>query len=179
MIIKILESLRYTVIVAVISSFIGSFLMLYIGAKKIFTAVWGYFGNIRENIAPAGKTAGDIAHLSMEDLATGNVIESLDAFLIALVLLYFGFGIYSLFIMKEGEATEQGAPKWLIPKSIGHLKETLTHVIIVVLFVLFVRLVWLHLDNLTWELLILPVSITFLALGLKLTELAEKKNVDK
>lgn len=179
MIIKILKNLRHTVIVAVISSFIGSFLMLYIGAKKIFTAVWGYFGNLQDTIAPAGKTSEEIAHLSMEDLAVGNVIESLDAFLLALVLLYFGFGVYSLCIMKEGEAAERGTPKWLIPKSIGHLKETLTHVIIVVLFVLFVRLVWLHFDNLTWELLILPASIALLALGLKFTELAEKKNVDK
>ena len=174
MLTRVLEKLRYTVIVAVISSFAGAFLMLYVGAKKIYMAIAGYF-NFGTGTALTGKSVGEIAHLSAEDLVIVRVIESLDSFLIAFVLLYFGYGIYALFIMKEGEAVKRGIPQWIIPHDLGHLKETLTHVIIVVLFVLFARQIWLHVDNLTWELLILPASIALLALAIRLAELTKSK----
>jgi membrane-anchored protein YejM (alkaline phosphatase superfamily) len=50
---------------------------------------------------------------------------------------------------------------------------------LLLLFVLFVNLIWLHLDNLTWELLILPASIALLALGLRLAEFTEKDHGSK
>lgn len=172
MLMRVLEKLRYTVIVAVVSSFIGSVLMLFVGAKKIFMALAGYF-DFGTGIMLAGKSAGELAHLSSEDLVIVRVIESLDSFLIAFVLLYFGYGIYALFITKEGEALNRGMPQWIIPRDLGDLKETLTHVIIVILFVLFARIIWQRLDSLSWELLILPASIALLALGIKLAELTK------
>ena len=61
MISKLFVSLRYATIVAVISSFIGSFLMFYVGAKKIYKAVWGYLINLQETI-PAHISPEVFAH---------------------------------------------------------------------------------------------------------------------
>ena len=153
--------LRYISIFAIISSFIASFVVFAIGLKKVLVSVWQYLTGV--------QLKAELAHLKPEDILIGDVIESLDASLVGLVLLYFGFGIYSLVFLKEGEAEKRGVPAWLIPKSIGQMKETLAHVIIVVLFVLFARLVWEHLDNLTWEVLILPAATALLALALWLS----------
>jgi uncharacterized membrane protein YqhA len=173
MISKLIAGLRYVSIVAVISSFIGSFLMFFVGAKKIYKAVWGYFVNLEETI-PSGFDIKAISHLSAEDIAIGRAIESLDAFLIGLVFLFFAYGVYTLFIIGRDKAVERGAPDWLLPKDLGSLKKTLAQTIIVVLFVLFTRLVWLRLDNLTWELLIMPIAIALLGLTLKFVDFKEK-----
>jgi len=153
--------LRYISILAVVSSFIASFVVFGVGLKKVVVSIWQYLAGIQV------KT--ELAHLKPEDILIGDIIESLDASLVGLVLLYFGYGIYSLVFLGEKEAEKRGVPSWLIPKSIGQMKETLAHVIIVVLFVLFARLVWEHLNNLTWEMLILPAATALLALPLWLS----------
>jgi uncharacterized membrane protein YqhA len=112
------------------------------------------------------------AHSTPEDTATILIISSLDAFLIAVALLYFGYGIYALVIDPE-EPAKSKAPSWLVPKGIKDLKETLAHVIIIILFVLFVDQLWMHLYDMTWEILVIPTSIALLALAVKLLDLKE------
>ena len=68
MISKLIASLRYTAIIAVILSFIGSFLMFYVGAKKIYKAVWGYLVNLEETIP---------AHISPEVFAHNGKAQSI------------------------------------------------------------------------------------------------------
>lgn len=172
MISKLFANLRYATIIAVISSFIGSFLMFFVGAKKIYKAVWGYLVNLEDTI-PAHISPKVVAHLSAEDIAISRAIESLDAFLIGLVFLFFAYGVYTLFIIGRDKAVERGVPEWLLPKDLGKLKEILAQTIIVILFVLFARLVWIHLDNLTWDLLIIPIAIALLGLTLKLVDFKE------
>lgn len=150
--------LRYISIFAIISSFIASFVVFAIGLKKVLVSVWQYLTDV--------QLKAELAHLKPEDILIGDVIESLDASLVGLVLLYFGFGIYTLVFLKEGEAEQRGVPAWLIPESVGQMKETLAHVIIVVIFVLFTRLVWENLNSMTWEMLILPAAATLLAVAL-------------
>ncbi len=151
--------LRYVSVLAVISSFIASFVVFAVGLKKVMVSIWQYLAGI--------QMKAELVHLKPEDILIGDIIESLDAMLVGLVLLYFGYGIYALVFLEEGEAARKGAPSWIVPKSIGQMKETLAHVIIVILFVLFTRLVWEHLNNLQWEMLILPIAIALLAVGLK------------
>jgi uncharacterized membrane protein YqhA len=144
--------LRYVSILAVISSFIASFMVFAVGLKKVLVSIWQYLAGVQI--------------LKPEDILTGDIIESLDAMLVGLVLLYFGYGIYALVFLEEGEAQKRGVPSWLIPKSIGQMKETLAHVIIVILFVLFARVAFENLNNLKWEILILPASTALLGLAL-------------
>ncbi len=156
---RLLFSFRYISWIAILCSITGSILMFFIGALKTYKAVAIFlFGKIPHEAYSSLKPA---------DVATAYLIKSLDAFLIALVLLIFSYGVYSLFISKHSGIDESGALKWIRIPSIAHLKNTLAEVIIVILFVKFLEVALLNLDNLTWKLLVLPCSILLLALSLK------------
>lgn len=96
-IIKTFISLRYISIIAVISSFIGAVLLFILGALKIAGAV---------GVMLLG---GDPVHLLIEahgaESATSGVvilvINAIDCFLFALILLIFSYGIYTLFINSD------------------------------------------------------------------------------
>jgi uncharacterized membrane protein YqhA len=157
---NLLLRVRYISLIAVITAFVGSFFMFCIGAKKTFVAIWDYFKDIRPDFVPD--------HMVAEDIVVGRLIIVLDSFLLAIILLYFGYAIYALFIIKDKEVEKSDFPAWLLPSGVGDLKETLAQVLIVLLFILAVRVLWLGLDKLTWEMLIVPASIVLLAAALKI-----------
>ncbi|MHC4269016.1 MAG: YqhA family protein [Planctomycetota bacterium] len=157
---RLLFSFRFISWIAILCSITGSLLMFLIGALKTYKAIATFlFGKIPHESLSRLKTA---------DVTTAYLIKSLDAFLIALVLLIFSYGVYSLFISKHSGIDESGALKWIRIPSIAHLKNILAEVIIVILFVKFLEVALLNLDNLMWTLLVLPCSILLLALSLKL-----------
>ncbi len=170
MLTKFFWRLRYAVLIASLFAFVGAAAMLYVGAKKTCVAIWSYLQDELPEVMPA--------YLNAEDVLIIGIIQSVDAFLIAFALGVFGYGIYGL--VEEKKAVGMGMPRWVVPQNIGHLKETLAHVIIIILFVLFVRIIWFHLDDLSWDLLVLPASIALLALSLKLIKFtgghAEKRD---
>ena len=94
------------------------------------------------------------------------VVESIDAFLISMVLLVFSVGTYSLFI---GEIPSDG--RWaeaLQVRSVSKLKQVLMEVIMVIMTVLFLRELLLYeSQQLYWELLVVPITIALIALSLK------------
>ena len=156
---RLLFSIRYISWIAIVCSITGSILMFFVGALKTYNAVATmFFGKIPHE---------SLSHLKPSDATATYLIKSLDAFLIALVLLIFSYGVYSLFISKHSSLCESGALKWLQIPSIAHLKNTLAEVIIIILFVNFLEVALLNLNNLTWKLLVLPGSILLLALSLK------------
>ena len=169
---KILANLRFGALVAVVSSFIGAALMLYAGTVKVYKAISGYLTGTGNIIYPGTTSEKVISHLSQEDAAIGRIVESMDAFLISLVLMYLGYGMFTLFCDKDNKLAEL-VPAGIVPKNIGQLKETLAQLILVVLLVLFTRNVWLNLNNLTWETLILPTSIALLALAFRLADFSK------
>ena len=160
---RLLFSFRYVSWIAILCSIAGSLLMFLIGALKTYKAIAIFlFGKIPHE---------SLGRLKPADAVTAYLIKSLDAFLIALVLMIFSYGVYSLFISKHSDIDETGALKWISIPSIAHLKNTLAEVIIVVLFVKFLEVALLNLGNLTWELFVLPGSILLLALSLKFLDL--------
>jgi len=160
--------IRYITLIAVVSAFLGSFFMFYIGAKKTFVTISDYFNGIRPDFAPDQMLA--------EEIVVGSLIMGLDIFLVAIVLMYFGYAIYALFIITDKEVEKSDYPGWLRPSGIGDLKETLAQVLIVILFVLAVDVIWLGIDQLTWNMLVIPASIALLAVALKLVEFKGKNN---
>lgn len=116
-----------------------------------------------------------------------SVIEGLDRFLIAIVLLYFAYGVYSLFLHPESSQRELALPDWLKVKQIGQLKQVVAEVIIVVLFVLFLRVALqaFHSPTAAFEwnqlasLLVLPVSVLLLASALRLVQLHPKSRSER
>ncbi len=162
---------RYMAFIAVVGSLAGSMLMFLLGFAKVVHAYTNWW---------PGATSSE--GLSASSAAMISVIEALDRFLIAIVLLYFANGVYALFIRRERQPDSIPLAHWLRVNSIGQLKQVVAEVIIVVLFVLFLRValeVYQRPDpDLSWRelgfILLLPMSTLLLALALKLVELHPK-----
>jgi len=163
---KKLKKTRYFSWIAIICSTFGSILMFIIGALKTYHA----FAVILLGTVPKSK----FSHLAPADIATTYLIKSLDAFLIALVLFIFSYGIYSLFIVNDQERPKEDVLSWIDMPSISHLKSVLAEVIIIILFVKFLEIALINIQSLTWEVMVLPLSILMLAISLKLLNLKDK-----
>jgi len=163
---------RLLALVPVWASFAGAVLMFFIGTTKVIDAFFVFLGH----------RGADYDPLPSEEAIVILVIESLDLFLIGIVLMYFSYGVYALFVRPQLVPEASSLPPWLKVRKIGQLKQVIAEVILVVLFVLFLRvaLQTFHRDFLTLAptgvaaVLALPVSIMLLALALRLAELHPK-----
>ena len=161
MLIKYLHKTRYISIIAVFCSLLGSILMFLIGIYRTYLA-YAYFFNYEAISSESGRD-------KIGDLATGAIIKSVDSFLIGLAFLIFGYGIYNLFV-RNIRPEETAEFHWLKINSMTKLKILLVEVIILILFVKFINVVILNINELTWQILLIPVSILLLALSLKFLE---------
>lgn len=159
-------SFRFVSLVTVIGSLLGSILMFIIGITKVYTAYVAYFLNY--------SPPTDLGELKGADIATAYLIKSFDAFLIALVLFIFAYGVYWIFVFQKTEETESDPLKSIRITNISQLKKILAEVIIIILFVKFLEIALINLNSLKWELLIMPGSILLLSVSLKFLELKEK-----
>jgi uncharacterized membrane protein YqhA len=166
---RVVVGSRFITLFAVFGSLAGSVLMFSLGLFNVYEAFRYGLEGVDEP-GPFGTSA------------VIRIIEGLDRFLIAIVLLYFAYGVYSLFIHPEESEEELALPRWLRVQQIGQLKQVVAEVIIVILFVLFLRvalqsfrdpnvaLSWLQIATFA----LLPVCTALLALSLRLVELHPK-----
>ncbi len=161
---KLLNSFRYFALIGVLCSMLGAVLMFGIGASKSYDA---YRIFLTDSPLPA-----EVAQVARPDLAMKRLVQSVDAFLFALVLMIFSIGVLDLFIKRIDEL-ELPIPAGLRVSSIGDLKSALAEVILIILFVKFLELVLTTAGHLPWEALSLPLGVLALALGLKLLGLRE------
>jgi len=152
-----LLSSRYLVILAVICSLLGSFVAFYmsfIDAIQIFFLV----DDFATSITDVHKN-----HNVQLQLISG-IIELLDGFLLAIMMLIFATGLYELFV-KKIEHKKKDAEGLLIITSIDELKSRLGQVVIMILIVqLFEHSVTLPYES--------PVEIVYLAISTALVGLA-------
>lgn len=168
---KLFNLFRFASLVAIVSSLLGSALMFIIGAKTTYYAYATYFFGY--------SPTGDLENLKSPHVATVYLIKSIDAFLIALVLFIFAYGVYWIFIAQDTEKSSTDPLKSIRIPSIGHLKNILAEVIIVILFVLFLETELKNINNMTWEMLIIPIAILLLSLGLKFLDLRHDTAEDR
>lgn len=153
-----LWSTRFFVLLPVIFSLIGSFI-LFISAS----------GGIIEVLELTYKAFFGGEHVQMQafhaDMLSG-LIEAVDLYLIAIVLLIFSFGLYELFISEIDHASKTGGSGVLEIHSLDQLKDKIAKVIIMVLVVSFFQRV-LHMEFKTpLEMVYFASSILILSLGL-------------
>ena len=157
---------RFISWIAILFSLFGSLLLFIMGGLKTLNAFRVFFlGYIPQNQA----------HLHTVDIGITYLIKSLDTFLIALVLFIFARGVYTLFISNTVNEKNSGVLNWIRTPNIGHLKNILAEVIVIILFVKFLEVVFVNIGNLRWELLILPISIVLMAVGLKILRLNKEE----
>jgi len=157
---------RLIVILAVLGSLTGSFLMFVKGAIAIFHTAVEF---VKHPMVHSGHGDGG------EDLSV-SLISSVDAFLFATVLLIFAMGIYELFISKIDPAsrTAESRPNWLQIHSLDDLKGAVGKVILMILIVrLFESAVKMKYDS-PLHLLYLGLSVLFVAAALYLQHLGHK-----
>ena len=96
-----------------------------------------------------------------------KIISSIDLFLIGIVLLIFGFGVYELFISEIDFAKGKFAESTLKIKSLDQLKNKIIKVIIIVLIVKFFEKVLKLSDNFKSpeDLIFFSLSILSICIG--------------
>lgn len=156
--------LRYISLIAVVSSFLGSLLMAFMGMDHTVRAAIYYFSPLLTEISHKHREG-----LSHNELTTLMIIEGIDAFLFSLVLIVFAYGVYYLFI--GGDKINRGfnVPSWMKVTKISELKTTLSQVIIVIIFVKFLAdIIESRATDMSWDVLVLPLSVLCLAGALRL-----------
>lgn len=139
--------LRYVILIPVFMSFTGAFLMFLMGSIDIIEAIL---------IAPHTH------NLSL------YMIKAIDKYLLGLVLIIFGYGVYDLFV-SHLEATSRSSikPDWMQFEDVGGLKSVIVEVVVVVLAVYFLQKVEAS-QTLSWPILVVPLGIFLLATGIGL-----------
>lgn len=167
---RVVAGSRFLAGAAVLGSLAGSVLMFFLGLYNIYLA----FAQGLALPVAEGEKFGSSSVIA--------VIEALDHFLIAIVLLYFAYGVYTLFVYPDQTERELSLPAWLQVRQIGQLKQVVAEVIIVVLLVLFLRLAFqafrsprvaMDVQEIA-TMMILPVSILLVSLALRLVQLHPK-----
>lgn len=148
---------RFLAILVVLALMVGAVIMIGIGGYYTWEAIASLLGG---GHAPA--------HVSPELGAKLSLLEAVDSFLFALVMLYFGYGTYFLVVNPEAVTEENPLPGWLQVKNVGQMKKTLLEVIILVLAVVFLQVGLGEETGLRWEILVFPISIVALAAAVKL-----------
>ncbi|MDA1068395.1 MAG: YqhA family protein [Verrucomicrobia bacterium] len=116
----------------------------------------------------------DLAGEKVAESVTAYVVQAMDAFVIAMVLVVFSTGIFHLFIMELKKEDFKGLRGFERINSIKGLKKILGEMIIIVLFVHFLNLV-IENATLEWTILTIPASVLLMAGALKLLNLGDKE----
>ena len=156
---KVLWESRFVVLTAVIASLLSSFAMFFMATVD---AVYMLL-HLLEYASP--DLAVDVRNQLRSETVT-HVVEIVDGYLLATVLLIFALGLYELFISKidsaEGETVSGNV---LVIHSLDDLKSRLAKVILMILVVKFFEHVSvMHYDT--------PLSLLYLAGGIALVGLA-------
>jgi uncharacterized membrane protein YqhA len=152
-------SLRTIMLIGSAGAMVGSLLMFLQGAFYLHEA-W-------HTIMAAGDAA--------EKQVTVPVLEAVDSFLFGIVLVIFAYGIAIGFVFTLPEGYGARLPTWMKVGGVGQLKATLAEVVIVVLIVIFARIVVEANGHLQWSMLVLPISILFIAIAVRMIELGGAK----
>ncbi len=148
-------------IIAVIASGLGSLLMFIMGAVKLIRAYTSYFSPVLED--------GTFSQVAANQSIT-YVVQAIDAFLIALVMVVFSSGVYSLFV-SEKSLDERHSSKRFGITSLGALKQSLAELVVIILMVKFLEEALVGIESFGWLSLVLPVSILLLAAAVRIINL--------
>jgi uncharacterized membrane protein YqhA len=151
---KTLWNLRYIVILSVVLSIIASITLFLIGSWDILYSIAYENPLINSNI----NNNNDLLF---------KIISSIDMFLIGIVLLIFGFGVYELFISEIDFAKGKFAESTLKIDNLDQLKNKIIKVIIIVLIVKFFEKILKLTPNFktSEDILVFSISILAICLG--------------
>jgi len=122
-------------------------------------------------------TLDDADRLDLRSTTITHVVELIDGYLLAIVLLIFALGLYELFISKIGQAQNaENASKVLLINSLDDLKARLAKVILMIMIVKFFEYALSMPFNTPLDLLMYSAGIALIGLALFLSHKAESDN---
>lgn len=160
---------RYVVIFAVVASMIAGFAVFYMATVDVFYLVLHII-----HYADPGMSQPDRLALHQETIT--HIVEVVDGYLLATVMLIFSLGLYELFISDIDEAKgEARSSRILVIESLDDLKARLAKVILMILIVtLFQEAIRVKIET-PLDLLYLGGAIAFVGLALYLSHASDSK----
>ncbi len=155
---------RLVVLVAVIASLLVSFAVFYMASADVFIMLAHLLHY--PQLEPAQRAI-------LHDETIKHVVQVVDGYLLATVLLIFALGMYELFISRIDQADEASASRILSVRNLDDLKNRLAKVILMILVVKFFE----HAIGMTFtsarDMLSFAGGIALIGLALYLTHAAD------
>jgi uncharacterized membrane protein YqhA len=164
---RLLWNSRFVVVIAVFASVVAGFALFYLATVDVVYLVM--------HLAPyAGGDLGEEARAQLRSSTVTHIVEVVDGYLLALVMLIFGLGMYELFVSDIDEARQsKTASRILVIESLDDLKSRLAKVILMILIVrLFEHAVMMDVKTML-DLVYFGGAIALVGLALFLTHKSE------
>lgn len=164
---------RYVVLFAVVASMAAGFAIFYMATVDVVYLVMHI-----SHYADPGLAAE--ARKVLHDDTISHIVEVVDGYLLATVMLIFSLGMYELFISDIDEARgSKASSKILVIENLDDLKARLAKVILMILIVtLFEQALKMKMES-PLDLLYLGGSIALIGLALYFTHAAEAHGAEK
>ena len=158
---------RFVILAAVLGSLFAGFAIFYMATVDVV-----YLVQHTLHYADSGMT--EEARKALHDSTVSHIVEVVDGYLLATVMLIFSLGLYELFISDIDQAHgSKASSKILVINSLDDLKSRLAKVILMIMIVtLFEEALNMKMST-PIDLLYLGGSIALIALALYLTHAAE------
>ena len=158
---------RYVVLFAVVASMAAAIAIFYMATVDVVYLVSHILNYADPSLTP------DIRK-GLHDETITHVVEVVDGYLLATVMLIFGLGMYELFISDIDEAKHSKASSAiLVIESLDDLKQRLAKVIIMILIVTIFELALKLKISDTLDLLYLAGAVALIGLALYLTHASD------
>lgn len=164
---KALWNSRFVVLLAVISSLFTAFAMFYMATVDTFYTI--------QHLAHYASSEMDVVtRADLRGQTVTHIVEVIDGFLLASVLLIFSMGLYELFISKIDVAEDSETSKNVLHiNTLDDLKNRLAKVILMILIVNFFEQVLKMQFETPQSLIYLSGGIALVGLALYLTHQSE------
>jgi uncharacterized membrane protein YqhA len=158
---------RFVIIAAVIGSLLAGFAIFYMATVDVVNL-------FLHTLHYADSSLTDEARKALHDSTVTHIVEVVDGYLLAIVMLIFSLGVYELFISDIDQAHgSKASSKILVISSLDDLKSRLAKVILMILIVtLFEQAINMKLTT-PLDLVYLGASIALIALALYFSHAAE------
>ncbi len=158
---------RFMILTAVVGSLLAGIAIFYMATVDVVTLF-----NHALHYADSSLTAE--ARKALHDATVSHIVEVVDGYLLATVMLIFSLGLYELFISDIDQAHgTKSSSKILVINNLDDLKSRLAKVILMILIVtLFEEALNMHLES-PLDLVYLGASIALIALALYFTHASE------
>lgn len=161
---------RLVVIFAVVASLLTAFAMFFVASVD----AWVLLSHLPEYLSH--DLVGE-ARADFRASAVTHVVEIIDGYLLATVLLIFSLGLYELFISKIDEAeNDKNSSKVLMITSLDELKNRLAKVVLMILIVKFFEHALAMEFHSPMDMLAFAGGIALIGLALYLSHAADGKD---